>query len=273
MLNPKKGWSIFVFTILLSVVIVVFWSIYSTSRFSTISLTVTRSVLAPIGNVVSKSSHSVRRFFKNIGQYPSLNEEVISLKDENQRLRAEVDVLKQVKEENQRLLSFFRIQQQNSNLLPCSILIRDATNPMNFTINAGTNLKVSENAAVVSPISTGAAKTHFQLVGRISRVGVLESDVLSIYDESSFISIRNLRNNINGTLAYDKQRDFLFIKFYQEHDFKKNDVVVVSSYSSLPNNLILGIVDSVESSSSIHSVAIVRPSFNISTLTEVFVFQ
>lgn len=273
MMTPKKGWSIFVFTILLSVVLVVFWSMHSTSSFSKISLTVTRSVLAPIGNIVSKSAYSVQRFFKNIGQYPSLNEKVVSLEDENQRLRGEIAVLEKVKEENHRLLSFFKIQQQYNNLLPCSILIRDATNPMNFTLNVGTNFKVSENSAVVSPISTTTAKTHFQLVGRISRVGVLESDVLSIFDESSFISIRNLRNNINGTLAYDKQRDSLFIKFYQEQDFKENDVIVVSSYSSLPNNLILGVVDKVESSSSIHSIAIVQPSFNISTLTEVFVFQ
>ncbi len=273
MLTPRKGWSIFVFSILLSVILVVFWSFYSTSRFSSVSRTITRSVLAPIANVVSKSSQSVQRFFRNIGQYPSLNEKVISLQDENQKLLSEIAVLEQIKEENQRLLSFFRLHQEYSNLLPCTILIRDATNPMNFTLNAGTNLKVDENAAVVSPISTATTKTHFQLVGRISRVGVLESDVLSIYDESSLISIRNLRNNVNGTLAYDNQRNFLFIKFYQEQDFKENDVVVVSSYSSLPNNLVLGIVDTIESSSSIHSIAIVRPSFNISTLTEVFVFQ
>lgn len=56
------------------------------------------------------------------------------------------------------------MQQQYNNLLPCSVLIRDATNPMNFTLNAGTNLKVTENAYVVTPISTEAAKTHFQLV-------------------------------------------------------------------------------------------------------------
>jgi cell shape-determining protein MreC len=134
-------------------------------------------------------------------------------------------------------------------------------------------LGVTENAAVVCPATTSTVKTHFQLLGRISRVGFLESDVLSIYDESSSISIRNIRNNANGTLSYDKKRDILFVKFYQDHDFQKNDVVVVSSYSSLPNNLILGIVEQIESSSSIHSIAIVQPSFNASTLTEVLIFQ
>ncbi len=273
MATPKKSWSLLIFTILLSVIVVVFWSIYSTSNFSKVTITLSRSVLAPIGGVLSNSSNSIQRFFKHIGQYPLLNEKAISLQDENERLRSEIAVLKQVEEENKRLLSFFRIQQQYNNLLPCSILIRDATNPMNFTVNAGTNLGVNENAAVVSPISTSAVKVHFQLIGRISRVGIMESDVLSIYDESSSISIRNLRNNANGTLSYDKKRGLLFIKFYQEQDFQKSDVVVVSSYSSLPNNLVLGIIDQIESSSSIHSIAIVQPSFNTSTLTEVFIFQ
>jgi cell shape-determining protein MreC len=195
------------------------------------------------------------------------------LRVQNEKLLSEIALRDAIQEENQRLSSLFRISHEYENLLPCHILLRDPTNPMNFTINAGTHHELLENSAIVSPIFVSSTKTRLQLIGRISRVGFYESDVLSLFDESSHISIRNIRNNTIGTISFDKGQNQLFIKFYQSQDFQTGDVVVVSNYSSLPNNLIVGIVDRVEPSSSIHTIAIVKPSIDVEKLTEVFAIQ
>jgi cell shape-determining protein MreC len=273
MATPKKRWLILLFSTILFLFFGVFWSLHLSSSFSRVTHSFSRTILIPIGTTFSKTANAIGSFFSTITEYPSINKELVELRVQNEKLHSEIAIRDAIQEENQRLSSLFRISQEYEKLLPCHILLRDPTNPMNFTINAGTHQDLLENSAIVSPIYVSSSKTRLQLIGRISRVGFYESDVLSLFDETSHISIRNVRNNTIGTLSFDNDLNQLFVKFYQSQDFQSGDVVVVSNYSSLPNNLIVGIVDRVEPSSSIHTIAIVKPSIDVHELTEVFAIQ
>ncbi|MCK5847794.1 MAG: rod shape-determining protein MreC [Caldisericia bacterium] len=251
----------------------VFWR-YNNSKFSKYSRSSSRSFVVPVSGFVSRTGNNLREFLTNLFSYPELQHKYIELKNENEKLIAEITIRENIMEENQRLKSMLRIYQDNpETYLPCSIIFRNPDNPNNFIINAGSNQNIEENKAVVYPIFQSNGIQHFQLIGRTTKIGYNESEIMSILDDKSNISIKNIRNNEVGTLSFDSEKNILYIKFHINNAFKEGDIVVVSSLSSLPNDLVVGSVQRVTPTESIYYHATIATTINSDVISEVMVLK
>ena len=198
---------------------------YNTSFFSKFSQNAQRSTLVPISSFFSNIGNSLRKFSTELYSYTNLHNKYTNLKDENKKLTAEIEIRDNIVNENNRLKSMLNIYQEHENLyIPCTVIFRNPDNSKNFIVNAGTNQGILENKAVVYPIFISEQSTHFQLIGRITNIGFNESDVMSIFDESSNVSIKNMRNNNVGTLTFNSENNILFVKFHKTDAFKEGDI-------------------------------------------------
>jgi cell shape-determining protein MreC len=247
---------------------------YNGSFVSKFSQSTSRSVIVPVSSLFSNAGNTLHKFTTELFSYTNLHNKYTDLKNDNEKLVAEIEIRDSIMKENDRLKSMLRIYQENPNTyLPCTIIFRNPDNPNNFIINAGSKQNIEENKAVVYPIFVSEKSTHFQLIGRTTNIGFNESDVMSIFDESSNISIKNMRNNEVGNLTFDEDKSIIYIKFHKINAFQDGDVVVVSNLSSLPNDLIIGSVQKIVPTESIYYYAIIKTTIDLDGISEVMVFQ
>ncbi len=269
----KRGFLWLVISLVFFLAISFYWS-FSDSSFSIASQGFVRNTISPVGKMFSSFGSSIHNLLANLQSYPSLVENNQRLLIENESLKNEIKIRDQIQFDNERFSMLLGIVQDNPNTyIPASIIYRTPDSTMNFIINRGSNSNVKDGLAVVSPVYKNSSLSHFQLLGKTIDVSKLDSPVLSLYDENSNVSIRNLRNNVNGTVSFNSKNNTLYVKFYKKEDYQLNDILVVSSFSSLPNDLLVGSIVEIQPTESIHYLAIVKPVKDFSKITEVLVIQ
>jgi len=215
--------------------------------------------------LISRSSVSIRDSFVSFFLSPSKYKKIIALEYQIRLKNIEIALNKNYAFENQELKKILKLfEDKDLKVVPCDILYRDLINPMNFTINKGKSEFLKADQAVIYPLGNPSKKIFkYQLVGRIQEVNTHTSKVLSILDAKSKISGRNVRNNALGNVIYDAKRNELF--FYtpsESDDFAVGDIVVTSSFSTLPKNLIIGIVQNIQVTASINKKIILATSID-----------
>jgi rod shape-determining protein MreC len=233
-------------------------------------------IFASVLNGVSRASTKSNEFFSGIfhaGELKRDNKRLsMALRLKNVELALQGNLL----EENQRLHHLMKLSQlKDHQVTYADITIREGANPYNFSINKGESDQIKLHQAVVYPIEFGARKIlYYQLLGRIFETLPSQSRVLSLMDERSQISVRNMRNQALGTIRYFKGDPHLTISVHRDNnDFEVNDILITSELSTLPKGIIVGIVQEIESSSSLYKRVNIAVPLPLLSLTEAGVLE
>lgn len=221
-----------------------------------------------IGTVADKIRDSIN-FFR----------EARTAREENQELK------KQIQQMEQELENVYRLQKENENLrkllsfkeqftydtVGCNIIAKDSGNLFEtFTIDRGSKDGISVNDPVIN--ANG-------LVGRVARVDLLSSKVVSIIDTESSVSARLSKSRDLVILRGDAKlrTEGLCRLDYIPPDVEVSvgDKVETSGMSSLyPKGIIIGeIVQVVKNEGQFDYYAIVKPAVDFRRLEEVVVIK
>lgn len=226
--------------------------------------------------LISREGITIRNRFISFFSAPSQYKKIQTLEYEIRKKNIEIALYKNYAFENDRLKTFLKLfDEKKLKVITGDILFRDPIQPMNFTINKGKIDFIKIEKAVVYPLYEDSNTIFkYQLVGRIQELDSYTSKVLSILDEKSKISGRNLRNESIGNVIYNAKMNVLYLFTPNENDdFKVGDVIVTSSFSTLPKNLIIGIVQKIETSSSINKKVILATSVDLLKINLIAVVQ
>lgn len=199
------------------------------------------------------------------------------LRDENARLQAEVDRLREentrligVLQENGRLreLVGFRERHPEYNLIPARVIARD-TSPFFRVLK----VEISADAKLEPRMPVVSAQG---VVGQVHQVFEGYADVVIVSDPRSRIDVVSQRNRAQGVVeGLGHERDYQGrISYLSERDeVVEGDVMVTSGMGGIfPRELVVGTVAEVqESQRGLFQEAVISPSVDFSRLEEVFV--
>lgn len=171
--------------------------------------------------------------------YEELLSENEKLQQENAQLRGFLADYYDLKEENQKLWSFYDIKKENPTYtyVPSTVIRRDANDDFySFTIDAGTALGVQVNNPVV---------TENGLIGMVVQCDISSSKVKTIL--SPEIKVGAIDKNtsysgvITGSAEYCDKNLTLLTKIPSENKIKEGDLVTTSGVGGLfPQNIVIG---------------------------------
>jgi len=234
-------------------------------------------ISSPVTRLFRNISYGTGSFFGTLFSLNDIKRRNDDLDLKNRLLRVKLALSENYIQENIRLKDLLDIKKDyKSGLIFAEIVSRDPLSSNNFIINKGSKSKITINNAVICPINLGSVavvpRVMYQLMGRIKEVFNDNSKVLSILDPDSKISARNIRNNVIGTVEYSTESKKIFLRALKENtDFKKGDIIVTSELSTLPKDLMLGTVSSIEITASIYSKIYIEPSIDFYKMTEIAV--
>ncbi len=277
---PKKGKrSLSTWTVLILLILVIaVYGLLRPFRFKPLVFiedTTLRAFSSMIYQVSSFSNH-LRQYLKGVFYARTLTMENEALNMELRLNKVELAILENLAEENQRLRQLMKLNEMaNYTVEFADLLYREGANPNNFAIKKGENHGIAINQAVVYPIELGSKKILFyQLLGRITEVLPHQSRVLSLMDERSQISVRNMRNQSLETARYNKGDEYLFINVPQGNtDFQVGDILLTSEFSTLPKGIVVGIVKDILPSTSLYKKITVVVPLSLMLITEVGVLR
>lgn len=231
----------------------------------TVPLSPLQKAIQGIGDKIKGTIH----FFKDARTARAENE---VLKEKVQEMEREMDKIHRLTKENENLKSLLDFKDQfKQELIGCNIIAKDAGNWFEiFTIDRGSKDGVSVNDPVIN--ANG-------LVGRVSRVDLLSSKVVSIIDTESSVSARLSKSRDLVILKGDAQlrTEGLCRLDYipPDVDVSVGDKVETSGMSSLyPKGIIIGeITQIVKNEGQFDYYAIVKPAVDFKRLEEVAVIK
>ncbi|NLM11409.1 MAG: rod shape-determining protein MreC [Clostridiaceae bacterium] len=221
-----------------------------------------------IKTVSDKVKDSVN-FFREIRTAREENQE---LKKKLQQMEHELEKVYRLKKENENLKKLLSFKEQfTQETVGCNIIAKDSGNLFeSFTIDRGSKDGISVNDPVIN--ANG-------LVGRVSRVDLLSSKVVSIIDTESSVSARLSKSRDLVILRGDAQlrTEGLCRLDYIPPDVEVavGDKVETSGMSSLyPKGIIIGeIIQIVKNEGQFDYYAIVKPAVDFRRLEEVVVIK
>lgn len=177
--------------------------------------------------------------------YDELQKENQSLKEENLALRNQLADYFDLREENQKLWSFYDIKKENPTYtyVPSSVIRRDSTSDYySFVIDAGTSSGVEKNDAVISENG---------LVGIVTTADMNTSVVKTILSPEVKIGVtdKNTKETgiVSGNSKYCDDNLTIMSKISSEQNVVQNDIITTSGIGGLyPPNIIIGKVQSVD---------------------------
>lgn len=224
------------------------------------------AVISPLQEAVSKVFRPVGSFFSDVARLPSL-------KEENERLRAQL-------EEIQGQQTRFLEQEAELKELRSALKLRDqlgfqtvgatviAESPSNFewavTIDRGS----ADGVDVDMPVMTGAG-----LVGRVVEVGSNWSKVMLIIDPESGVGARLSASQETGILRGQRERDLRLDLVDPSTPVRAGEPVVTSGRGGIfPPGIPVGVVSEVvPDEAGLEHQVLVRPNVDFSRLGVVLV--
>ncbi|HEY8420668.1 MAG TPA: rod shape-determining protein MreC [Thermoclostridium sp.] len=221
-----------------------------------------------IGAVSDWIKNSVN-FFREVRTARAENEE---LKKKIQQMEHELEKVYSLQKENENLKKILSFKEQfTQETVGCNIIAKDSGNLFEtFTIDRGSKDGISVNDPVIN--ANG-------LVGRVARVDLLTSKVVSIIDTESSVSARLSKSRDLVILRGDSQlrTEGLCRLDYIPPDVEVavGDKVETSGMSSLyPKGIIIGeIIQIVKNEGQFDYYAIVKPAVDFRRLEEVVVIK
>lgn len=218
-----------------------------------------------IGGKIKDTVH----FFKDIRTARAENAE---LKIKIREMERELEKVHRLQKENENLKKLLSFKEQHTQeILACNIISKDAGNWFEiFTIDRGSKDGVKTDDPVINADG---------LVGRVSRVGLLSSKVISIIDTESSVSARLSKTRdlviLRGDAQLRTQGLCRLDYITPDVEVSVGDKVETSGLNSLyPKGIIIGeIIQVVKNEGQFDYYAIVKPSVDFRRLEEVAVIK
>jgi rod shape-determining protein MreC len=206
------------------------------------------TILSIFQIAVSKSTNMVSDTFNSINELKKLKTQHDSLLLKIQKYQIQERDLIELKEENNRLRSQLDIKESSDFIYKSAEII--AHEPGNiftsFVINKGTTQGIQVNMPVL------AFQYGFQgLVGKIVETGLFTSIVLPIIDDTSYVASRLLESRYEGlTNGLGAKQQFLEMNYVSKNAFKlieEGDLVITSGLQSLyPHGIYIGRIRDID---------------------------
>lgn len=267
-LVSRKGFWLFIAIVLLIVLLV------STSGTAG-GLNVLRNVLSvpltPLRQGYAAVAGSVGGFFSDLSTLREAQHENGDLRQEIRDLQAQNQELMELKRQNEefRKLLNFKEQYADYGFLGSIIIGKDPGNWFDvFTINRGVKDGLKKGAGYPVIAADG-------LVGRVSHVGLLSSEVVSLIDMDSTVSVRVARTRdllvVRGDITL-KQEGLCRVDYIPPNaDLKPGDVLETSGMGEIyPKGIRVGTVERiVRNQGQYDAHAILKPAVDFKRLEEV----
>lgn len=262
---------LFLFVIFLVLLIVLLVSTSSPAGGLNVLRNVLRVPLSPIQKAYTFVTGQVGGFFSNIGSMREATDENLMLREQIRTLEKQNLEMAELKRQNTefRDLLHFKEQYANYGFLGGIIIGKDPGNWFDvFTIDRGVKdgLRIGEGYPVISADG---------LVGRVSNVTLLSSDVISIIDMDSTVSIRVARTRdllvVRGDITL-KQQGLCRVDYIPPNaDLVPGDVLETSGMGDVyPKGIRVGTIERiVRNIGQYDSFAIMTPSVDFKRLEEV----
>ena len=178
--------------------------------------------------------------YDRVTDYLSLKKQVESLKDENSRLRAQIDNYNTAE-----YLSALPLDSvvENAQFIPAGIISKSVINRNNtITVNRGRNHGIEPHMGVIN--SNG-------IVGIVRNVTDRYAVVMSLFHSKSKISAAvKGRPDVYGSLVWEsmdtRYMSLKYIPKYKE-EIQLGDTIVTTAYSNIfPQNIELGFIEKIE---------------------------
>ncbi len=228
-------------------------------------------IVVPVQKTFTNMSNWTSEKINEISNKNYLEETNKDLFWENEQLKAEVNRLKQLEDENIKLSNLLSTAQRYPQLETTTANIISTDNSYwykTFMLDVGSRDGIEIDMVVLS---------NGGLLGRITTVGYNYCKVTSIFDETNSVSVKNLRTNELGILHGSSELigDKLAVIDYLEIDSKivVGDEIATSHLSDIyPSNIIIGNVSNITvNDNNITKSAIVEPIVDLSNVDKVLV--
>ena len=196
----------------------------------------------------------------------TLDEENTLLREQVIQLTLQVESMKHLDFENQRLESLLSFRRKNQlTLLPSKVINKGIqTNINSITIDVGKIQGVQNDAAVLTPNG---------IIGKVHVLANNSSIVQLINDVNYRLSVRILPSGDTGILRWYGNNKCQVKEVQKNANINVGDSVVTSGFSNIyPKNLPVGVVSGiVDKVGSINKLIIIQISEDIESLLDVFV--
>lgn len=210
-------------------------------------------------NELKQARQELRELHNKVSEYEIMNRDIDQLRQENERLRKQLDLAD---------------QQEYSNI-PAMIIGKD---PSNFyttiTINKGLKHGIRNNMPVI------AFHDGFSgLVGKVVNTGFLTAMVRPVFDQASFVAARFQSTRydglVEGTGSPTKNLLMRYVNILSREHIQYNDFVVTSGYNSIyPSGIVIGKLKKILPEKWQTSLLLeIEPIINFSTLEFVYVLD
>lgn len=228
----------------------------------------TRGVSAPLSLFFTQLSGKTSGMFSGLLNLGKLQKDNAELKDNVNKLQAEVAQLTEAKKENEQLkkdLGFVTVN--NFQYEPAEVVAYDPSNLRGMlTINKGSQAGLKSGMAVIS---------DGFMIGRVSDVSEKSAKIQLITDPTSAIPVTLKSANTNGLAKGGIGFGLTMQKIPQGEQIKEGDTVISSGLGGeIPKGLILGVIEKItRQENSLFIDANVRPSADMGNLTRLIVIK
>ena len=217
------------------------------------------------------AADGMKGFFQRLFNPKAMDEEILDLQQQVQRLETELEFAQEIKEENERLQALLGFTEEFPQYayVHAKIISADPNSWFfEFTIDKGANDGIVVNSAVVNEDG---------LVGRIIEVYPNTSKVLAIVDPQSAVPVIATRSRDNGIAGgaidpYTNVPEIRMSYLLNDADLVPGDTVVSSSLMGIfPKGITIGEVKSVVREDSSEQYAIITPSVDFAHLENLLI--
>lgn len=228
---------------------------------------VTDQIFMPLRRAANGIGRSVSSQLGTLGSLGSLTKDNSRLENEVQDLKRQLAAMREVSRENDLLRAQLGFNSRQSlQLTPARVVGYAPDNLRRYlTIDVGSKDGIAKGMAVVS---NGA------LVGTIETVSDYSAKVFLLSDVDFRIRALGQDGRASGIVAGQIGAGYSMDKIAQGEKISKGETIITTGSDIVPKGIIIGTVESVESSdNAIFQVASIRPAIDLSKLELVFVVK
>lgn len=226
---------------------------------------VTLTVVGPIQRGLATLLRPVGNFLAGFTKVPSLRARIQGLEAELAALRADRELVEDVRRENESLRSLFALRERlNLRTVAAQVV---GVSPSNFERTIFVDRGSRHGVAKEMPVVTGEG-----LVGRVTSVGPSTATVLLLTDRASSIAARLANNGETGIVEGEGAGTLRFELLDPAAKVSAGDRVVTSGYDRglFPPGLAIGsVLDAPEAGANLSRVVTVQPAVDLSSLDHV----